>query len=107
MGDKRLVSDIDKFTTNENHDHLQIAALAAWKSCASDDPKLHKVLMNYAEYGKYSVQWYSIELLGSLRVEEAMPILEKISKESGDNDLRVRAEEALFKIKRVAGIQNN
>ena len=30
---------------------------------------------------------------------------EKISKESGDNDLRVKAEEALFKIKKVAEIQ--
>jgi len=105
IGDQRLVSDIEKFTTNDNHDHHQIAALAAWKSCASDDPKLHKILMHYAEYGKYSVRWYSIEVLGSLLVEEAMPILEKISKESGDNDLRVRAEEALFKIQRVAGIQ--
>jgi len=105
MGDKQLVLDIEKFTTNENHDHLQIAALAAWRSCASNDQKLHKVLMNCAEYGKYSVKWYSIELLGSLLVEEAMPILEKISKESGDNDLRVKAEEALFKIKKVAEIQ--
>jgi HEAT repeat protein len=105
MGDKKLVLDIEKFTTNENHDHLQIAALAAWRSCASNDQKLHKVLMNYAEYGKYSVKWYSIELLGSLLVEEALPILEKISKESGDNDLRVKAEEALLKIKKVAEIQ--
>jgi len=105
MGDEQLVLDIEKFTTNENHDHHQIAALAAWKSCASDVQKLHKVLMNYAEYGKYSVKWYSIGLLGRLLVEEAMPILEKISKESGDNDLRVEAGEALFKIKRVAGIR--
>lgn len=105
MGDKQLVLDIEKFTTNENHDNLQIAALAAWRSCASDDRKLHEVLMNYAEYGKYSVKWYSIGLLGNLLVEAAMPILEKISKESGDNDLRVKAEEALLEIKRVAGIQ--
>ncbi len=105
MGDKQLVLDIEKFTTNENDDHLQIAALAAWRSCAWDDRKLHKVLMNCAEYGKYSVKWYSIELLEGLLVEEAMPILEKISKESGDNDLRVKAEEALFKIKKVAEIQ--
>ena len=107
MGDEQLVLDIEKFTTNENHDHHQIAALAAWRSCASDVQKLHKVLMNYAEYGKYSVKWYSIELLGSLLVEEAMRILEKISNESGDNDLRVIAKEALFKIKRVVGIQKN
>jgi len=105
MGNKQLVLDIEKFTTNENDDHLQIAALAAWRSCASDDQKLHKVLMNYAEYCKYSVKWYSIELLGTLLVEEAMPILKKISRESGDNDLRVKAEEALSKIKRLSGIQ--
>jgi aminopeptidase N len=107
MGDEQLVLDIEKFTTNENHDSHQIAALAAWRSCASDVQKLHKVLMNYAEYGKYSLKWYSIELLGSLLVEEAMRILEKISNESGDNDLRVIAKEALFKIKRVVGIQKN
>ncbi|KKM16907.1 hypothetical protein LCGC14_1681090 [marine sediment metagenome] len=105
MGDKQLVLDIEKFTTDENHDHLQIAALAAWRSCASNDQKLHKVLMNCAEYGKYTVKWYSIRLLGSLSVEEAVPILEKISKESGDNDMRVKAEEALFKIKKVAEMQ--
>jgi aminopeptidase N len=107
MGDEQFVLDIEKFTTNESHDNHQIAALAAWKSCAPDDQKLHKVLMNYAEYGKYSVKWYSIGLLGTLLVEEAMPILEKISKESGDNDLRVKAEGALSKIKRIAGIQKN
>jgi hypothetical protein len=61
--------------------------------------------MNYAGNGKYSVKWYSIGLLGSLLVEEAMPILEKISMESGDNHLRVRAEETLFKIKKVTEIQ--
>jgi HEAT repeat protein len=107
MGDEQFVLDIEKFTTNESHDNHQIAALAAWRSCAPDDQKLHKVLMNYAEYGKYSVKWYSIGLLGTLLVEEAMPILEKISKESGDNDLRVKAEGALSKIKRIAGIQKN
>lgn len=107
MGDKRLVPEIERFTANENSDDHQIAALAAWKSCASDDKKLHKVLMNYAEYGQYRVKWYSVESLGSLLVEEALPILEKISMESGDNDLRVRAEEALSMIKRVAGIQKN
>ncbi len=51
------------------------------------------------------MKWYSIELLGSLLVEEARPILEKISKESGDNDLRVEAKEAIFKIKKIAEIQ--
>lgn len=107
MGDKRLVPEIERFTANENSDDHQIAALAAWKSCASDDEKLHKALMNFAEYGKYRVKWYSVESLGSLLVEEAVPILEKISRESGDNDLRVRAEEALSKIKRVAGLRKN
>ncbi len=43
---------------------------------------------------------YRVELLGNLLVEGAMPILEKISMESGDNDLRVRAEETLFKNKK-------
>lgn len=107
MGDKRLVPEIERFTANENSDDHQIAALDAWKSCASDDKKLRKALMNYAEYGKYRVQWYSVESLGSLLVEEAVPILEKISRESGDNDLRVRAEEALSKIKRTAGTLKN
>jgi aminopeptidase N len=105
MGDDRLVSEIQKFATNENHDNLQIAALAAWKSCAPDDENLHKALLNHAEYGKYSVKWYAIELLSNLLVEEAIPILEKISSESGDNDLRVRAEGAMFEIKRVTGSQ--
>ena len=107
LGDEKLVLDIEKFTANENSDHLQIAALAAWRGCAPDDQKLHEILMDYAESGKYTVKWYSIGSLGSLLVEEAMPVLEKISKESGDNDMRVKAEEALLKIKRVVESKDN
>jgi len=105
LADEQLIPDIEKFTTDDNPDHLQTAALAAWKSCAPDDPKLHSVLMHGAENGKYSVKWYAVELLASLLVEEAVPILEKISVESGDNDLRVKAEEAMFRIKRVVEIR--
>lgn len=105
MEDKQLVPDIVKFTTDGNSDHLQIAALAAWRSCAPDDQKLHQALMDRAENGKYTVQWYSIGALGSLLVEEARPILEKMARESGDNDQRVAAEEALAKINSVADRQ--
>lgn len=104
VGDERLVSDIEPFTADENNEHLQMAALAAWKSCAPDDQKLHEVLMDYAENGKYGVKWYSIELLGSLFIEQAVPVLEKIVNESGDNDIKVEAKEALLKIKRVADV---
>ena len=107
LGDKRLVPDIEKFTPNENSDHLQIAALAAWRSCAPDDQRLHQILMDYAESGKYTVKWYAIRSLGSLLIEEAMPVLEKISRESGDNDMRARAEEALSRINRVVESKNN
>jgi aminopeptidase N len=102
IGDKQLVPDIMKFTGNENSDHLQIAALEAWKSSAPDDRKLHQTLMDHAENSKYSVQWYAIGALGNLLVDKARPILEKISRESGDNDQRAAAEAALARIQRVA-----
>jgi hypothetical protein len=105
MGDERLVPAIVKFTTVENPGHIQTAALAAWKSCAPKDPRLHKVLMERAEYGEYNLKWHSVQSLRSLLVEEAIPILERISRESGDNDLRVIAEHASSEIKRVVETQ--
>jgi len=107
LGDRSRLPDIERFTAAENSDHLQLAALAAWRSCAPDDPRLYQVLMDRAESGKYGVKWYSIGALGDLLVEEARPILEKTARESGDNDMRVKAEEALAKIKRVAGFRAN
>lgn len=106
-GDRNRVPDIERFTTDGNSDHLQLAALEAWASCAPDDPKLHGVLMDRAESGTYGMQWYSIAALGSLLVEEARPVLEKISRESGDNDMRAQAEESLARIRRVAGFKGN
>jgi hypothetical protein len=63
--------------------------------------------MDRAESGTYGMQWYSIAALGSLLVEEARPVLEKISRESGDNDMRAQAEESLARIRRVAGFKGN
>jgi len=107
MGDQGRLPDIERFTANENSDHLQLAALAAWASCAPDDPRLHQVLMDRAESGKYGVQWYSIGALGDLLVEEGRPILEKLAMESGDNDMRIRAEEVFLQIKKVVELKRN
>jgi aminopeptidase N len=107
MADRSRLPDIERFTADENSDHLQLAALAAWGSCAPDDPKLHRVLMERAESGKYGVKWYSLGALGDLRVEDARPILEKTARESGDNDMRVKAEQALAKISRLSGFRDN
>jgi aminopeptidase N len=101
LADLRFLPDIKRFSGGENSDRLQIAALSAWRACAPDDRELHKILMDYAESGKYTVKWYALEALESLRIEEAMPVLERIARESGDNDMRVKAEEAFLQIKGV------
>ena|GEM_PF-4141328 len=56
--------------------------------------------MGHAESSQAGVQLFSIESLGSLYVTEAIPILEKIVKESGDVDYRVAARKALDRIQR-------
>jgi hypothetical protein len=57
--------------------------------------------MENAEDAQADVQFTSIEMLGRLYVADAVPVLEKIVRESGDVDFRVAAGQALDKIRRL------
>ena len=102
IGDNRLVSDIEPFTNEKYNEYVRNAALEAWKSCIPQDQKLHEVLMSNAKNAQSGIKLSSIELLGSLHVAQAIPVLEKIVNTSGDIDFRVAAKKALVEIKRVA-----
>lgn len=99
-----MVSDIKSFTNEEYHQDVRTSALEAWKSCRPHDPKLQKVLMDNAENAQYGVKLLSLELLGSLHVTQAVPVLEKVVKESSDIDFRVAAQKALVEIQRVLDV---
>jgi len=101
IGDPRFLSDIRPFAEEKYHEHLRNAAFDAWRSCQPEDPLLHRKLMDCVEDSPPGVKSHAVELLGGLHVFEAIPILEKLIRESGDRDLRARAERALRSIRRI------
>ncbi len=101
IADPQYISIIEPFTGEKYHEHLRNAAMDAWKSSQSHDPRLHKILMDCAEDSPPGVKNHAVEMLGELHVEAAIPLLEKLIRESGDRDLRAIAEGALHSIRRI------
>lgn len=101
ISEEKLVPYIKPCTAEKYLQHVRDAALHAWKSCAPTDPDLHRTLMEYAENAPYELQYLAVSLLGTLHVEQAIPLLENIARDSGDHDLRIEAEQALAEIRRI------
>ena len=101
MGDAGLLDDIKPFASEGYHAFLRTGALQAWAACKPDDEILHRILIKNAEGAQADVQFASIEMLGRLYVTDAVPVLEKIVRESGDVDFRVAAGQALDRISRL------
>jgi HEAT repeat protein len=101
IGHERLVADIQPYTHEKYHEFLRTGALEAWRSCDPEDETLQRILKQNAAGTQPGVQIASIVLLGDLYITEAIPILERITTESGDIDFRVTARGALDKIKRI------
>jgi len=101
IGNKQLIPAIEPYAHEKYHEHIRTAAMDAWKSCNSRDPKLHRVLMDCAEDSPLGVKPHAIGMLGDLYVKAAAPLLEKIVNESGDSDLRAVAESSLISIRRI------
>ena len=70
----------------------------------SDDQKLHQLLMNNVKGTPLGTQLDAIILLGDLRVERAISLLEDIEDKSGDDNIRLEAKNALYQILRVEGL---
>ncbi|MFQ6112979.1 MAG: M1 family aminopeptidase [bacterium] len=105
LGEEALVPDLKHFSEEKYNQHVRMSALNAWKSCAPGDENLHKTLMANVERAPYGIQKLAIEMLGQLHVAQAKPLLEKIADHSGDENLRVLAQQALDEITRVEGIR--
>jgi HEAT repeat protein len=105
LAKENLVSEIKPFTAEGYNQQVRMDALKAWEKCAPDDPELHKMLMKLVEKSPYQVQILAIKMLGRLRVTKAKPLLEKMVREWGDDNLVVLAKEALKDIQRVEAFQ--
>ena len=103
IGDKSLVPDIKPYSSYPCHQHLISAALAAWAACAPEDPQLHDLLMKYVFDAPYSIRYQAVDMLGSLAVQEAVPVLKNLLATSGDGDLRIAAANALENIRSAGG----
>lgn len=101
IGDARHLPLIKPYVQPPHNQDVRQAALTAWKQCAPEDPELHRALQACAGRSPYRVQQFAITALGELYVEEARPLLEMLSQESGDTNLRVLAQRALERIARV------
>ena len=101
VADERNVPHIKKFAHEKYNQFVREAALHAWKSSAPQDDELHSTLIRILDFAPFGVQLPAIEMLGDLRVNKAIPVLEGILKNSGDIHFRSAASLALKKISRV------
>ncbi len=77
-------------------------ALDAWVACAPEDPELHRLLATSAEHEVLLMREKAIRLLGELKVESALPILQRLARADGDSDVRALARDAITEIRRVS-----
>jgi HEAT repeat protein len=59
--------------------------------------------MKYVFDAPYSIRYQAVDMLGSLAVQEAVPVLENLLATSGDGDLRIAAANALANIRSAGG----
>lgn len=96
--DENILETIRPFTGPEYHEILRITAMESWKNVHSEDPKLAEKLLKYATDPQPGVQLHAIGMLGSLYVEEAIPVLQDIIQFVGDEDVVMAAFNAIGKI---------
>lgn len=101
IGEPALAAEIRPYVGENYHQHIRIAALNAWKSCAPADSLLHAALIDFAANASYGVKMEAIKLLGQLRVRGAEAVLKQIHEESGDVNFRVEAKKALQALERA------
>ncbi|MGH2568789.1 MAG: M1 family aminopeptidase, partial [Bacteroidota bacterium] len=76
-------------------------ALKSWAACVPTDPQLIDALILFAQKDILPVRTTAITLLGKLKIERALPALERISLMNGDSDIRKFAKDAMEEIQRV------
>ena len=75
-------------------------ALKAWAACSAGDPELATRLIDAARGEILPVREEAMALLGQLKIEQALPVLEELAARNGDSDVRNSARTAIDKILR-------
>ncbi len=76
-------------------------ALNSWGACAPSDPQFIDALLKVAKNDILPVRSTAITLLGKLKIEQALPVLEEIRAKNGDSDIRKAAKDAIEEIQRM------
>jgi aminopeptidase N len=80
---------------------IRAQALTAWRACSPTDPQLVDTLLKFAKEDILPVRSTAIALLGKMKVERALPVLEEIATKDGDSDIRTLAKDAIEEIQRM------
>ena len=76
-------------------------SIQGWAACAPTDADLMNRLLATVKNDILSVQTTAMELLGRLKDQRSIPVLEEASRTSGDVDVRKAAKDAFEEVGRV------
>ncbi len=98
---ERFVPLVRRYVDTRYNYELRQQALKSWTACAPGDKALLNQLFATVKNDILAVQTTAMKLLGMIRHESAIPILEEAAKRSGDIDVRKAARDALEEIRRI------
>lgn len=107
LGKEKFVPLIKENFSSKYNMAVRQQALVAWAACGPTDPKLIDALIGSVKKEALRVRQKAIELLGNLKVERAVPVLEELSLRDGDSDIRKPAQDAVDEIRRMTREQRH
>jgi aminopeptidase N len=99
---RRFVTWVKQFAHVKYNYAVRQQAIKAWAACSQNDKDLLERLTSFARNDILPVRLTAIELLGTLKASQALPVLEEVVRRNGDSDIRHAAREALDAIRRVS-----
>lgn len=101
LADKKFLPLVKEHASLKYNYAIRQQALNSWAACAPADPELTDALMTFAKSDILPVQTTALELLGRLKSERALPLLDELARTNGDGDVRKAARDALQEIQRM------
>lgn len=95
----RFVTHVKNFANVHYNYGVRQQALKTWAACSPQDQILVERLTSFAQSDILPVRITSIELLASLKITRAIPLLEDVVQRNGDSDIRESARKALGAIR--------
>ena len=93
---------IRDYASQKYNYEMRQTALTTWAACAPADGALINNLIETAATDILPVREKAIELIGTLKIERAVPTLQKVVKSNGDGDIRKDAQDALDAIQSMS-----